>query len=81
MRCKNCVERWRANNWNGVTPYTRKLLSAVPVADPTRRRHRELTSDEIPSPIRALGDDPVVAPLREVAPGHFVAMHRVAGAY
>ncbi|MGH2967500.1 MAG: DEAD/DEAH box helicase family protein, partial [Solirubrobacteraceae bacterium] len=20
------VERWRANNWNGVTPYTRKLL-------------------------------------------------------
>jgi type III restriction enzyme len=21
------VERWRANNWNGVTPYTRKLLS------------------------------------------------------
>lgn len=21
------VERWRANNWNGVTPYTRKLLA------------------------------------------------------
>ncbi|HET8681485.1 MAG TPA: DEAD/DEAH box helicase family protein, partial [Micromonosporaceae bacterium] len=21
------VERWRANNWNGVTPYTRKLLT------------------------------------------------------
>ena len=62
-------------------PYTRKLLSAVPVADPTRRRKRELTSDEIPSPIRALGDEPDVAPLREVAPGHFVAMHRVSGAY
>jgi glutathione transport system ATP-binding protein len=66
---------------NPQHPYTRKLLAAVPVADPTRRRHRALTSDEIPSPIRALGDEPVVAPLREVAPGHFVATHRIAGAY
>ena len=66
---------------NPQHPYTRKLLSAVPVADPTRRRKRELTSDEIPSPIRALGDEPDVAPLREVAPGHYVATHRIAGAY
>ena len=63
-------------------PYTRKLMSAVPVADPSRRRRkRELSSEEIPSPIRAIGDDPVVAPLVEVAPGHFVATHRVGGAY
>ena len=63
-------------------PYTRKLLAAVPVADPTRRRRkRELSSDEVPSPIRALGDEPVVAPLREVGPGHFVATHRIAGAF
>jgi glutathione transport system ATP-binding protein len=63
-------------------PYTRKLMAAVPVADPARRRPRsELSSDEIPSPIRAVGDEPVVAPLREVAPGHFVARHRIAGAY
>jgi len=53
----------------------------VPVADPARRRKRELTSDEIPSPIRSLDDEPVVAPLREVAPGHFVATHRISGAY
>jgi len=66
---------------NPQHPYTQKLLAAVPIADPARRRHRELTSDEIPSPIRALGDEPVVAPLREVAPGHYVAMHRIAGAY
>ena len=66
---------------NPQHPYTRKLLSAVPVADPTRRRKRALTSDEIPSPIRALDDEPVVAPLREVAPGHYVATHRIAGAY
>ena len=63
-------------------PYTRKLMSAVPVADPSRRRRkRELSSEEIPSPIRRVGDNPSVEPLREVAPGHYVAAHRVGGAY
>ncbi|HSS69907.1 MAG TPA: dipeptide ABC transporter ATP-binding protein, partial [Casimicrobiaceae bacterium] len=63
-------------------PYTRKLLAAVPVADPARRRRkRELSSDEIPSPIRAVGDEPVVQPLQEVAPGHYVATHHVGGPY
>ena len=62
--------------------YTRKLLAAVPVADPARRRRkRELLSDEIPSPIHAVGDEPVVQPLKEVAPGHYVAIHRVGGPY
>ncbi|WP_313652560.1 dipeptide ABC transporter ATP-binding protein [Pantoea sp.] len=57
-------------------PYTRKLMAAVPVADPAhRRRERALLVDEIPSPIHALGDEPEVAPLIEVAPGHFVARH------
>ena len=55
-------------------PYTRRLMSAVPVADPARRkRKRELSSAEIPSPIRAVGDAPAILPLREVGPGHFVA--------
>jgi glutathione transport system ATP-binding protein len=63
-------------------PYTRKLLAAVPVADPARRHgERELSSEEIPSPIRAIGDEPVVLPLEEVAPGHYVARHRISGAY
>ena len=63
-------------------PYTRKLLAAVPVADPARRHgKRELSSEEIPSPIRAIGDEPVVLPLVEVAPGHYVARHKIAGAY
>jgi glutathione transport system ATP-binding protein len=67
---------------NPQHPYTRKLMAAVPVADPARRRRRgELNSEEIPSPIRDIGDEPVVAPLAEVAPGHFVARHRVGGAY
>ena len=67
---------------NPLHSYTRKLLAAIPVADPARRRRkRELSSDEVPSPIRALGDEPVVAPLEEMEPGHFVATHRIAGVY
>ena len=63
-------------------PYTRKLMAAVPIADPARRRRkRELSSAEVPSPIRAVGDEPVVLPLEEVGPGHYVAVHRVGGAY
>ncbi|MEC5214343.1 glutathione transport system ATP-binding protein [Polaromonas sp. CG_9.5] len=62
--------------------YTRRLLAAVPVADPSRRRAvRQLMADEIPSPIRAIGDPPQVAPLVEVGPGHFVARHSVGGPY
>jgi ABC-type glutathione transport system ATPase component len=62
--------------------YTRKLMSAVPVADPSRRhKPRALLEGEIPSPIRAVGDEPVVPPLVQVAPGHFVARHAVGGAF
>jgi ABC-type dipeptide/oligopeptide/nickel transport system ATPase component len=62
-------------------PYTRRLLSAVPVADPSRRRQRtELSSEEIPSPVRDVGDEPIVEPLRQVGPGHYVAVHSI-GAY
>jgi glutathione transport system ATP-binding protein len=61
--------------------YTRRLMAAVPVADPTRRRQRELLSDEIASPVRAVGDAPQVAPLHQVGPAHFVARHAVGGAF
>lgn len=61
--------------------YTRKLMSAVPVADPGhRRRERALLVDEIPSPIRALGEEPEVAQLVEVGAGHYVARHAIGGA-
>ncbi|MBN9116466.1 MAG: ATP-binding cassette domain-containing protein, partial [Pandoraea sp.] len=67
---------------NPQHPYTKKLMSAVPIADPSRRHaKRELLTEEIPSPIRAVGDEPQVQPLVEVGAGHFVARHRVAGAY
>jgi len=63
-------------------PYTKKLMSAVPVADPSRRHaQRILAADEMPSPIRMIGDEPMVAPLVAVGPDHFVAEHRVGGAY
>ena len=63
-------------------PYTRKLMAAVPVADPSRRhKPRALLEGEIPSPIRAVGDEPEVPPLVQVAPGHFVARHAIGGAF
>ena len=72
----------RAIFGNPCHPYTQKLMDAVPVADPTVRfRSRPLLTDEIPSPIRALGDEPLLAPLEEVGPGHFVARHAVSGAF
>lgn len=63
-------------------PYTRKLMSAVPIPDPScRQREQVLLVDEIPSPIRALGDEPITAPLVQVGERHFVAHHPIAGAY
>ncbi|CAH2917144.1 MAG: Oligopeptide transport ATP-binding protein @ Glutathione ABC transporter, ATP-binding protein GsiA [uncultured Paraburkholderia sp.] len=63
-------------------PYTRKLMGAVPVADPAwRHAKRMFAADEIPSPIRALDDEPAVALLVAVGPDHFVAQHSVGGAY
>ncbi|WP_447530131.1 ABC transporter ATP-binding protein [Vreelandella sp. TE19] len=53
--------------------YTRKLLSAVPVADPHHRREHLLLDGEIPSPIRKVGDEPTVLALDEIAAGHFVS--------
>jgi ABC-type glutathione transport system ATPase component len=66
---------------NPQHPYTRKLMAAVPVADPERRhaKPRGLLTGEIPSPVRALGDEPEVAPLVEVGPGHWTARHTVGG--
>ena len=58
--------------------YTRRLMAAVPVADPARRRKPGLLlSGDIPSPLRDLNDLPSVAPLHAVGPQHFVARHDV----
>ena len=74
-------------------PYSKALLSAVPVPDPdvARSRERQIISGDVPSPInkpagcsfstrcpqvcdRCKQEAP---PLREVAPGHFVACHLI----
>jgi len=52
--------------------YTRKLMSAVPIADPTRRRVRHLSNDEIRTPYREAGFTPPPQKYREVDEGHFV---------
>ena len=59
---------------NPQHPYTRKLMAAVPVADPAHRHgHRVLLQDEMPGNIRKRGEATERVVLREVGPGHFVA--------
>jgi glutathione transport system ATP-binding protein len=58
---------------NPQHPYTKKLLEAVPVADPESRRERPIMSDEIPTPIRRRNDPPRIIELSECEAGHFVA--------
>jgi oligopeptide/dipeptide ABC transporter ATP-binding protein len=53
--------------------YTRRLIAAVPVADPHERRSElRLQTDEIPSPLKPPGYEPARKEMIEVAPGHCV---------
>ena len=55
-------------------PYTRRLLTAVPVADPRRaRRHRSVLAEEPPSPIRSVDWVPPQIEMVEISSGHFIA--------
>jgi len=70
-------------------PYTQALISAIPVLDPASKRKRIMLSGDVPSPIHPPGGCPFhprcpvaetrckteVAPLREIATGHFAACH------
>ena len=58
---------------NAQHPYTKKLMSAVPIPDPARRlQKRGVSNDEIKSPVRAPDYVPPVRQYREVSPGHVV---------
>ncbi|MER9602941.1 ABC transporter ATP-binding protein [Mesorhizobium sp. M0243] len=55
-------------------PYTRRLIEAVPVPDPAKRRSRFARLDqEIPSATRRIGEAPLKLALRDVGNGHLVA--------
>lgn len=72
-------------------PYTQALISAVPVVDPDSKRQRIVLGGDVPSPINPPTGCPFhprcsiaeerckveIAPLREVAPGHWAACHLV----
>lgn len=73
-----------------IHPYTKALLSAVPVPDPETKRQRLVLEGDVPSPInppsgchfhpRCRDCDPSLCPKRdtrlvEVAPGHRAACH------
>ena len=54
--------------------YTRRLIAAVPVADPTRARVQfQRATAEIPSPVMAAGHLPKKRRLRDMGLGHLVA--------
>ncbi|NPA75649.1 MAG: ABC transporter ATP-binding protein [Euryarchaeota archaeon] len=76
--------------FNHLHPYTRALISAVPVPDPEHKHGRVEIKGEIPSPINLPPGcrfwprcpyaqkglcDKKEPPLKEVSPGHFVACH------
>ena len=64
---------------NPLHPYTKRLMSAVPIPDPScRTMSHTLLTGEIPSPVRSADYEPVVAPLKEVSPGHFVSEQQMA---
>ena len=58
---------------NPQHPYTKRLLSAVPIADPTRRsRIKPVTDEEIKSPVRKPDYVPPAREYRTITPGHVV---------
>ena len=61
---------------NPSHPYTQKLLSAVPVANPKKKRKiRNKNSEEVPSPIKPIGYEAPPVKMNEIDEGHFVSLN------
>jgi peptide/nickel transport system ATP-binding protein len=59
---------------NPQHPYTRRLMAAVPVPDPTRARRPYLAfSGDLPSPVHPLGYEPPPQRWRDLGANHLVA--------
>ncbi len=58
---------------NPMHPYTKKLMSAIPIPDPDRRSSFSMLKGEIPSTVHRIGNAPRRLVLEEVESGHFVA--------
>jgi len=60
---------------NPQHPYTRALMAAVPVPDPSRDRRRYVPFDgDLPSSVRPLGYEPQPVIYRDIGAGHLVAV-------
>ena len=58
---------------NPQHPYTKKLMAAVPIADPSKRKTKlNLMSDEIPSLLKPYGYEPETIEMVKLSEEHFV---------
>lgn len=90
------MERFPADQLDqAMHPYTKSLLSAIPIPDPTIKKQREILKGEIPSPINPpsgcvfhtrcpIANEKCslqVPELRQLAPNHWVACDVVTNIY
>ena len=58
---------------NPQHPYTKKLMAAVPIADPTKRKKKlNLMNDEIPSLLKPIGYEPEYVQMIKLGEDHYV---------